>query len=270
MKKEIRPVHLVGILVAMVVISIASCAESEVTQPAIEEAEISTVIVETATPEPIEVPVVEPTTTIEEVNGDNSEQISTIDLNLGVMGYVILPGESTVRFELDEDLRSALTTWHQGSRITVVGATDQVFGRFALDFSNLTLSRFEDIQIDAHSFKTDDFWRTRAVQNEILESEAYPFINFSPTQIENLAESVPLGESITFNIMGDLTIRDITLPQTFVVSATLQPDLAILGNASTLVDRDNYGLVIPGVPHVSNVEEEVELYIDFVARKAGE
>ena len=32
-----------------------------------------------------------------------------------------------------------------------------------------------------------------------------------------------------------------------------------------LILREDYGLVIPQVPNVANVEEEVELYIDFTA-----
>ena len=39
----------------------------------------------------------------------------------------------------------------------------------------------------------------------------------------------------------------------------------VAGTASTLVNRVDYDLIIPSVPNVANVEEEVELYIDFVA-----
>ncbi|MEM7334956.1 MAG: YceI family protein [Chloroflexota bacterium] len=203
-------------------------------------------------------------------DAEQTQSIATAELGLGVVAYQIVPTESTARFELDEDLRSALTTWHQGSRITVVGITDQLFGDFTLDFSNLTASQFNEMRIDAHTLKTDDFWRTRAVQNEILETETYPFVTFSPSQTEGLAESITVGESVTFNILGDLTIRDISLPQTLTVSATLQADMAIIANVNTAVNREDYNLIIPGVPHVDNVEEEVELYIDFVARQAQE
>jgi hypothetical protein len=39
----------------------------------------------------------------------------------------------------------------------------------------------------------------------------------------------------------------------------------IAGIASAIIARSDYGLTIPSVPNVANVEEEVELYIDFVA-----
>lgn len=185
----------------------------------------------------------------------------------GASVYTIVPGESQVRFELDEDLRSALTTWHPGSRITVVGATDQVTGEFALDFADLAATRFGEIRINARTLETDEFWRNRAIQNQILLTEAYEFITFTPTRLDGLPDAAIPGEPVTFNIEGDLTIRDVTLPQTFVVTATVTSDTQIVGTASALVARDAYDLVIPGVPNVANVEEMVELYIDFVARR---
>ncbi|MBX3055144.1 MAG: hypothetical protein KF770_01610 [Anaerolineae bacterium] len=39
----------------------------------------------------------------------------------------------------------------------------------------------------------------------------------------------------------------------------------LTGTATATVSRGDYGLQIPSVPNVANVEEEVELIIDFVA-----
>jgi polyisoprenoid-binding protein YceI len=74
-----------------------------------------------------------------------------------------------------------------------------------------------------------------------------------------------VGDTVTFTIVGDLTIRDITHEATFEVEATAVSPTQISGLASTTIDRTTYGLNIPSVPQVANVEEEVELYIDFVA-----
>jgi hypothetical protein len=40
------------------------------------------------------------------------------------------------------------------------------------------------------------------------------------------------------------------------------------GTASAVVQREQYGMQIPSIPFVANVEEEVELFIDFVATAA--
>jgi polyisoprenoid-binding protein YceI len=110
---------------------------------------------------------------------------------------------------------------------------------------------------------TDNNFRNRALNNQILETGDYEFITFTPTAIVGLPDSVENGQSVTFRLVGDLTIRDITNQATFDVEATLVSDTELTGTASTIVTRADYDLNIPSVPNVANVEEEVELYIDF-------
>jgi hypothetical protein len=49
------------------------------------------------------------------------------------------------------------------------------------------------------------------------------------------------------------------------VVATLASVDRLEGSASASVSRGDYGLQIPSLPHVANVDEDVKLYIDFVA-----
>lgn len=180
--------------------------------------------------------------------------------------YTIIPGESTVRFELEEDLRSALTGWALGARITVVGTSDQVTGQFTLDPNDPPTAQFEAIRIAADTFKTNEFMRNVAIRNQILHTDTYPFIIFQPTEVVGLPSPVTPGESVSFEIIGDLTIQETTRPETFAVTATLLSDGHITGTAHTVIERESYGLDIPSVANVTFVEEEVVLTIDFVAR----
>ncbi len=181
--------------------------------------------------------------------------------------YTIIPEESVARFELDEEILSANTGWGAWSHITVKGDTDQVFGDIVFDAGDLANARFDSIRINADTFYTVEFWRKRAIQNDILETGTYPFITFDPTELRNMPADVEVGEEVTFQIDGDLTIREISLPQTFEVTAMLNSADEIVGSASTVVTRESYELEIPRIPpHVQNIEDEVELYIDFVAR----
>lgn len=181
--------------------------------------------------------------------------------------FQIVPGESTVRFELEEDLRSALTGWALGARITVVGTTDQVSGEFALDFDDLGAAQFGEIRINARTLETNEFLRNRAIENQILLTDTYEYITFQPTRVEGLPDRASTSESVTFSIIGDLSIRDVTRSETFSVTAKLLSPTQIQGSASTVIERETYGLTIPNVANVTFVEEEVELYIDFVAQQ---
>ena len=175
----------------------------------------------------------------------------------GLVIFEISQDESEVRFELDEDLR--------GSRITVVGTTDQVAGQIALDLSDLSTAQVGEIQINARTLATDNNFRNRAIQNEILDTGDYEFISFVPTAVNDLPASAAVGEEISFTIDGDLTVRDVTEAVTFTVTATAVSETQISGTATATVLRDTYGLTIPEVPNVANVENEVDLIISFVA-----
>jgi len=171
--------------------------------------------------------------------------------------FTIDQAASQVRFQLDEDLR--------GVRTTVVGVTDQVAGQLSINLADLSQTQVGVIQINARTLATDNNFRNRAIQNEILDTGAYEFITFTPTGIEGLPAGAAVGETVTFTLVGDLTIRDVTLPATFAVEATAVSETQITGTATAVVNRSDYGLQIPSVPSVANVEEEVELYIDFTA-----
>ncbi len=171
--------------------------------------------------------------------------------------FTIDSAASQVRFQLDEDLR--------GERKTVVGTTDQVAGQISVNLADLSQTQVGIIQINARTLATDNDFRNRAINNEILDTGQFEFITFTPTGIEGLPASATVGEAISFTLVGDLTIRDITLPATFNVEATAVSETQITGTATTVINRTDYDLQIPSVPSVANVEEEVELYIDFTA-----
>jgi polyisoprenoid-binding protein YceI len=146
-----------------------------------------------------------------------------------------------------------------------VGSTDQVAGEIALDLNDLSTAQLGTIQVNARGLATDNNFRNRAINNEILQTGDYEFITFVPSGIGGLPAGAAVGDTVEFSVNGDLTIRDITQPVTFNVTATVASDSQIEGTASAVVQRADYNLVIPQVPNVANVEEEVELYLDFVA-----
>jgi polyisoprenoid-binding protein YceI len=103
------------------------------------------------------------------------------------------------------------------------------------------------------------------INNQILDTADYEFITFTPTSLAGLPEFVVPGEEVAFQINGDLTIRDITQPVTFEVVVTADSETSIAGLATAVVQRADFGLVIPSVPGVADVTEDVELELDFTA-----
>jgi polyisoprenoid-binding protein YceI len=124
------------------------------------------------------------------------------------------------------------------------------------------------IVINAGTFVTDNEFRNRAIRGEILETGTYEFIEFRPAEVTGLPDTLTVGEEISFQVTGELQIRDIVQTVTFEVTATATSEDQLEGTATTTVTREQYGLTIPSVPSVANVADEVPLELRFVATRA--
>ena len=241
-------------------------ASAPITAPTLAVAEAGTGAGDTPTPEMPEMMEASPT----ESAGDPATAAPTPAGGSGgvaqaVAGgerllYRISPEESEVRFTLSEVLRGVPTT--------VIGRTNQVAGDIIVDFGAPARSELGVIRINARTLQTDNEFRNRALRSDILQSarDEFEFAQFAPTALVGLPEAVAIGDTVSFQIVGDLTVRDITNQVTFQATVTLAARDRIEGTASTTVTRAAYNLIIPNVPGVAGVSEDVLLAIDFVAR----
>jgi polyisoprenoid-binding protein YceI len=174
--------------------------------------------------------------------------------------YAIESGASDATFTIDEVLR--------GSPKTVVGTTDQVSGQIAFDPTDPTSLQVGTILIDARTLQTDDSSRTRVLNNQILSTDQYEYISLTPTSLSGLPETVTVGQPFTFQLTGDLTIRDTARPVTFDVTATMADDGSLTGAATSTIAYSDWGISIPSVPFVASVGDQVVLGLNFNATNA--
>ncbi len=173
--------------------------------------------------------------------------------------FRIISDESEARYEIDEILR--------GEPFRVVGITDQVAGDIILDFANTAASQVGVIRINVRTLATDEERRDRATRSRVLNSaeDRYEFVDFTPTALEGLPDSVSVGDTATFTIVGDLKIRDITAEERFAATVTVVAEDRLEGTAEATILRSTYDLAVAMPPFVAEVSEEVLLGIKFVA-----
>lgn len=176
--------------------------------------------------------------------------------------------EGSLVFEIDGDQSEARFLINEvlnGADKTVVGVTNAVAAQILIDPANPAGVQVGTVQVNARTFITDSGSRNRAIQNLILETNTYEFVTFTPTAYSGLPASIAVGDTFSFQITGDLAIRDITSQVTFDVTVTVESDSRISGLASTTIDRATYDLQIPSVPQVASVEQTLILELEFVA-----
>ena len=178
--------------------------------------------------------------------------------------FKIVSAESEASFTLEEDLR--------GVRTTVIGSTGEVGGSFMVDLANPAESSIGTIVINARTLETDNSFRNRALRSQILRSaqDEHEFIVFEPRELSNWsAESAAVGDRLTFDVTGDLTVAGVTRSVTFTAAVALNSETQISGSATVNLLHADFGLVIPDVPSVANVTDDVDLKLEFVARMAS-
>ena len=220
---------------------------------------------DTPMPDPTDTPVPEPepTDTPEpeaEAPPTAAPQEETESAEAPGMGqtFVIVPEESEARFIIDELLF--------GQPKTVIGITNAISGELKVDAVNPGASAIGPIQVDAGTFVTDNDRRNGAIRRFILQSNQFQYVTFSSTAFSGMPESVAVGDDIEFEVMGDLTVRNVTNSLLFIVTLQVVSESELRGTAATIVVRDDFNLTIPQVPNVANVGEEFIVEFEFVAR----
>jgi hypothetical protein len=120
--------------------------------------------------------------------GEASAPISAPELKAGsaeAIVFQIVPGDSEVRFLIDEVLL--------GEPVTAVGRTDQVAGSIAVDPADPASAEVGIIRVSARTLATDNQRRNQAIGRFILQTREFEYIDFTPTAVDDLPDSVTIG-----------------------------------------------------------------------------
>ena len=114
------------------------------------------------------------------------------------------------------------------------------------------------IEINLHSLTSDQSRRDGYVQDRMFPNN--PVATFTVPDLGPLPEPIAVGESITRQVEGQLSIRGITKPVTFEVVARLDPEaLFILGRTS--FTWDELEIPPPNIPGRIQVKDEVSVEV---------
>jgi polyisoprenoid-binding protein YceI len=138
----------------------------------------------------------------------------------------------------------------------VVGTTNQVAGQVAADLKDIDAAKVGEIRINARTLTTDSESRNRMLQNQILQTGQHEYITFTPTRMVGLPETATVGQSITFQMVGNLTIKGQQRETTFDVTVTPTANNQLEGTAKTTINYADWGV-------------SIGLELNFVAKSAA-
>lgn len=171
--------------------------------------------------------------------------------------FTIDPDQSTARFLLDEVLR--------GADFQVVGVTSNLGGQLAFNPADPTSAQVGPIVINARSFVTDNEFRNNAIRNEVLRTNQYELITFTPTALNGLPTAVVFGETYTLQIIGDLELVGQSRSVTFEATVTPISATELRGSAQAEIAYGDWGVTVPLSRSVTAVAPTLTMVLEFTA-----
>ena len=210
-------------------------------------------------------PVVLPTPTSTSTPGQGAPTAAATDSptqDPSIRVFHIDASQSEVRYEVGE------TFFDQNNRFNLaVGRTQAVSGDIFVHLDRPAASRLGEIVIDVSQFTSDETRRDNFIRRNGLQSALFPLAHFVPTAIGGLPEELAAGEQVSFTVSGDLTVKDVTLPVTWSVTARQDAD-QITVSAGTQILMSDFRVGPIRISFLAT-EDAVRLVFDFVAVAGG-
>ena len=143
-----------------------------------------------------------------------------------------------------------------------VGETKNVTGVISVDDKGKLISAESKFTVDVSNLVSDKDRRDGFVRRRVLETDQYPTVTLVPKEIRGVSMPLPKSGSRTFDILGDLTVRGVTRPTTWKVTADFTPT-GLNGKAATSFTFKDFSIDQPRVPVVLSVDETIKLELDF-------
>ena len=173
-----------------------------------------------------------------------------------VLRFTVAPEGNEARYRVREQL--ARLSFPNDA----VGATSQIEGGITLRPDGTVVREESRFVIDMASLRTDSDRRDNYVRRRTLETDTHPKAEFVPTELRGLSFPLPSSGEATFQIVGDLTIRGVTRPTTWEVTARFSEG-EVAGLAKTQFTFDDFQIQKPRVASVLSVEDEIRLEYEF-------
>ena len=151
-----------------------------------------------------------------------------------------------------------------------IGSTKDVKGKIILsENGQISTEQNSYFEVNMLSLKSDSNRRDNYLKRNSLESNTYPTASFQITKINNLPFPAPLNEKIDFELIGILTIKNISKEVTWNVSSEFDGN-KLTGIAKTEFKFNFFEIKIPKVFVVVSVKDLIQLEIEFEALKVDQ
>jgi polyisoprenoid-binding protein YceI len=180
----------------------------------------------------------------------------------GTRTFRIVPAQTEASYEVQEQFLD------RNLPNKAIGKTSDVEGEFQFSSDGKPTGQVTKITVDLRTLTSDSGMRDRRIRQQWLESNKYPFAEFISTGVEGVPESYSAGQQVSFKLLGNMTIRDVTRPVAFDVTGELDGE-TVTGTATTQILMKDFGFDPPSVAGILTVQDGVSITVNFTAKAAA-
>ncbi len=170
----------------------------------------------------------------------------------------------TIRYTVAEGSKASYRVREQLARLPApsdaVGTTSKVTGSIVVGTDGKILPDQSKLVVDLTSLQSDSTMRDGFIQRSTLDTAQYPTATFVPTETKGLPSPLPTAGSVSFQLLGNLTIHGVTRPAAWAVTAQVADD-AVTAQATTEFPFEDFGMTPPRSMAVLSVVDTVKLEV---------
>ncbi len=195
-----------------------------------------------------------------------AQAVSSGEELTGTRTFTVVPEASQAAYVVNEEfLAQALDKLGIAAGATVVvGSTSDVAGSLTINLDDKSVGE-NQFTVNMTTLSTDQNRRDNWIRENGPRFNSFPEASFVATSVQNAPESYVEGQEATFQLVGDLTVRDVTVPATFDVTATINGD-TLTGIAETNLRMSDFGIDPPNFAQTLTVADPFTVRMELTAQ----
>ena len=180
----------------------------------------------------------------------------------GLQAFQIVPAQTTASYSVYENL-----IFQNKPNNDAIGTTHSVKGRFKIRTGVSPLVASMNITVDLSTLQSDAQRRDNFIKQHALETDTYPYATFISVSTQGLPASYSDGQTVHFQLTGNLTMHGKTNKEVFDVQGKVVGK-AITGMATSTIYMTDFGIEPPNLANIAIAQNKVLITITFTAEEA--
>ena len=179
----------------------------------------------------------------------------------GLQTFQIVSAQTTASYSVYENL-----IFQNKPNNDAVGTTHSVQGNFKIKTGASPLVAGMNITVDLRTLQSDSQRRDNYIQQNTLQTDTYPYATFVSVSTQGLPASYSDGQTVHFQLTGNLTMHGKTNKEVFDVQGKVVGN-TIMGTATSTIYMTDFGIQPPNLANIAIAQNKVVITITFTAKE---